>query len=366
MNPKQTGLVALEDLPEKEIFVFLDKKERVYLVGKIKKKDKLTSFLSKLSVLDWFYGQTKFLRLDKFKKLLKELGFNYFKIRKFRMKQGIFIKNRSFDFTSKKGVRFMAALFGDGCIHKKGIRYYNKDRILINDFIEASKNIFGDIRIRVNQDKKECFSVSLPIICKLIINQLGFQEGSKIINNMQVPKFLFNLENEKLLEFISKLVDDEGFIIDGKLCVDMAFMYNEEPKFLYDLKILLKSLDVNCSVFPATEYSSKSGKKRMWRLGIFSFREICKIGSGLNLQHKSKRLKLKKILSSPRQTPYKDIRPYVMKMKEIQDSKGFFTILELANLTERSVRQCKRIVLNMKKMNLISLNEYGGFRYNGE
>jgi len=351
------GLVTLEELPEREIFIELKKYKKIVIKEKIRKIKWFSNFLIENELKDWFYNKTKKLRLDKFRTISKLLNIRDMKIEEMSGKQGISIKHPRFpfDFTTKEGVRFVACALGDGCIHDKGIRYYNKNKLLINEFVRFSKKIFGNLYYKKYENETEII-ISLPEIYKTIVNTIGLKPGRKSTREVHIPKFIFDVNNEKKIEFVSQFIDDEGYINDGNIGIDLGFDDNNYPFLIYDLKNLFKILDINSSVFPVSEYYSSNGeKRRMWRLGIFLFEDAKKLAQNLKLINPKKVERCKELLSLNRRELYRGLDEYVRNMKEIEKMRRFFTVNDLAKTTNRSVRHSRRIVNITRKLGTIEL-----------
>ena len=127
MNSEKTGVVRLEDLSRKDIYIKLSKNSFSRLIEQIGKKGKITHFLKDNNLdnsnfWDW-YTDKSLIRLDNFIKLKRCLNIKKLNILGIRGKQGKFLRKLSFNFKNKAGVRLIASILGDGCVHKKGIRY---------------------------------------------------------------------------------------------------------------------------------------------------------------------------------------------------------------------------------------------------
>ena len=371
-NPKLTGIIKLEDLPQEEIYVRLEEESFKYIINTLKEKYGLTNFLIKNKLNNsnfWDWRTNKSLiRLDNLIKIKECLNLRKINIFSFRGKQGKFIKKLQFDFKNSAGSRFIASILGDGCVHKKGIRYINLDINLINSFIDDTKQIFGEIDFILSRDKRGVYVVYLPTICMKIIKQLGIEPGSKISNNVRIPEFIYFLPNELITIFISKFIDDEGSINEGKLTIDLAFDSYNEPLLIYGLKDLLSKLNVKSSVFKVRDtYKSKRGRDRqMWRLGIFSYENLSKLK--LDLMSYPKRDKFKEIINSPRRKVF-NIKYYSDILTEASKNKKYFTIYDISKLFNKNLNYSRKIISRLYKENkLYSIrtisNENSNLSYN--
>jgi len=351
------GIVTLEELPEKEIFVELEERDKLKIKKKIRKRKDFYRFLLKLKLRDWFYSNTEKLRLDKFHKILELFNIHDIKIKGILGKQGVPLKYPKFpfDFTTKDGVRFISCLLGDGCIHSKGIRYYNQDENLINEFLNCSKSIFGYFPFK-RYEYQTVTTISLPKIFKYIMESIGFKSGSKTSTNPRIPKFIFDLPNDKKIQFISQFIDDDGYISGGKIGIDLGFDDGIPPFLLYDIGRLLRSFNIKCSIFPASDYYSLNDEKRvMWRLLISLYKDTKKLSENLILNSLSKRIRCEKLIKLNKKEFHKGFGFYLEKLIELHKKNGFFTTIDLANASARSMTHSRRIIRKLEKLSFIEL-----------
>jgi intein/homing endonuclease len=253
-----------------------------------------------------------------------------------------------FNFTTKSGVRLIAALLGDGCLDKKFRIYYaNTNRNLINGFINDAKIVFGDnlkYSVISKRDNPRVKIVYIPQKFGKIISQIGIVPGRKVINNPHIPSFIFNLNKEKILEFISQIIDDEGSISISSRHIRIKFAVSEDEEIsnlIKDIKKLLSILNIDCSVYQIGKYYLKKGPGRKnWQIEIHSSIQLKKLYSSLNLRHKQKKQKFRTLINSFQVVCFpkkKCTKIYLSKMKTIEKEMGYFTSKDLIRITDRNL-----------------------------
>jgi len=363
------GIVTLEDLPEKEIFVELKSEFIETIENLIRRNFKIKKFSEKIGiserVLAHWLNRESSIRLDAFKDIIKFCGIKLQNPFTLRGKDGSRINNSRpyFDFKTSSGVRFIAAILGDGGIRKNhGLFYSNSNIELINGFINDSKQIFGDVEFNIRKKTKDSnvYMVSLPPICGKILGQFGLKPGPKVENNPSIPKFIFHLKEKQIAEFISQIIDDEGSvsIASRHIKIEFCVIETEEKSNLIDnVQRLLFNLGIESSVYQYEEYNSTRGPKRKkWQIEIHSSIQLNRLYSLLNLRHRSKKQKFKKLLDSFQVVcfPKKKCKKiYLSKMKAVEKKKGYFTSFDLSKETSRAVGTCRNLILRFRKLNLI-------------
>ncbi|MFQ5722541.1 MAG: hypothetical protein ACE5GI_08615, partial [Candidatus Aminicenantales bacterium] len=138
-------------------------------------------------------------------------GLNHEKIHELsscgRKREKILNPRMPFNFNSVHGSRLIAAFLFDGCIKAKSLNpnYWNKEKILRKRVLEDLRAIFGSIQTKTNIKN---FSLDFPKICGLVlVNGIGMIPGNKVVNNPQIPHFIFNLPEECISAFLQQAFD---------------------------------------------------------------------------------------------------------------------------------------------------------------
>jgi len=373
-NSEQTGIVRLEDLPEKEIFISLkknfykklEKKIRNYGIFKFCRKLKISNRI----ICHWL-TEDSLIRLDILNKIL--FFFNYKldnKIGFIRGKDGGCIHNPKlpFNFCNKEGVRIIAGILGDGGIPSQNNSpfYTNSNKPQIKGFLEDLKAVFGDIDYSIRKAKKDNCIIEIielsPLVQKTFL-KIGLKKGKKVETNPQIPKFIFNLEKEKIGNFLSQIIDDEGSInlksryLKIKFAVLSSKGVCNLSKGVYDL---IKSLGINCFLYNFEKRMIKKKERTHWLIQVSSIIELKKLYPFLNLRHKEKSNRFKLLFDTVKQIQYPKegcTNIYLDIMKNIQQTKGFFTSYDISRETERAIGSCRNTLLRFRKEGLIECIE---------
>jgi len=270
---------------------------------------------------------------------------------------------KKINFNTKNGVRFIAALLGDGCLDKRlRIFYANSNPDLINGFIKDVKTIFGNnviYHIREKSNNPKLKLVELPSRYGKIVVKIGLKGGSKIENNTRIPCYIFNLSKRKRIEFLSQIIDDEGIISfpSRHIAIHMATENKNKPNLVLDIKELLKSVGIESSIYKEKEYTSLKGPNRkMWKIEIHSFKQLEEIYRNFSLRHKEKLQRLKILIDSKKQIQYpkKKFKEIITKsMKKIEVEKGYFTSKDLSSDINRSLGHSRNVTRKFFKQGLI-------------
>lgn len=368
------GLVQLDDLPETEFFIELNKKDKYEIQNLLKSYSLLEKFCKENEISDriishWI-NDGSFLRLDVFKKLVKILKLENIKIKALRGKDRGKIKNPKFpfDFTTISGVRFIGSILGDGSLNKGyEISYANTNKNLIKGFVADSKNIFGFTEINARKIKTGYNSdiniVSLPNICGKILSRVGIKPGRKVVLNQKIPNFIFKLDEVKRWNFLSQLFDDEGTVnlrakyIRIKLAIESRHKSFHLIKGINDL---FKSLEIKSPIYNSGSYTKTGSKKTLWSIQIDGSIKLRKIYENFSLRHKQKEKKFKQLLDSFQLTMFprhetQDI--YLSTMMFIENQKGFFTVLDISKLIDRNIGHIRNMVHKFNSFGLIECIE---------
>jgi len=354
------GIVTLNDLPEKEIFVETKPEFRKDLCQTLKQRGNIKRISRETQVSDrilyhWL-DDGSMLRLDIFKKLAILFGKNSEQeILSFRGSNGGKIKNPKipFDFTTKEGSRVVAAILGDGCLDKKYRLFYtNSNSKSINGFINEMKKIFGDIEFDIRKKSDSNVKIiSLAPVYGRVISKLGVIPGKKVVINPKIPKFIFKLNEEKIYSFLSQIIDDEGSasIPSRHIRIKFATIETEiQSNIVSDLERLFLKLGIETTIYQIGGYESSTGiDRKNWQIEIHSFEQLKKLLFNLRLRDNEKKQKLEKLVNSIHTFQYpnkKCTEIYLSKMRKIQETKSFFTSQDLYREIDRSLGHTQNMI----------------------
>ena len=370
---EKTGVVRLEDLPQNEIFIQLDRdfhdklEKKIRCIG-IEKFSRLMG--SGRSIGHWL-GEDRLIRLDILLKILRYFELNYDnKIEFIRGRDGFRIKNPKlpFNFTSLEGVRIIAGILGDGGIptNKLNPYYTNSDQDLINGYINDMKSVFGGIEFGVRQIyaiNKPTTLLELPSFVRKIFLRIGLRRGKKIITNPKIPSFIFTLSEDKKYSFLSHFIDDEGSIntVSKYLAITAGCHKNYDfPNVIKDLQKLFWDVGIDSSLYEDAKSELSNNKK--FRLQIGGQFQLKKLNEHLNLRILKKRINLVKLCKSYKKRFFrrKDyLNTYVGFMRNIQNSKGYFTSRDVSLRSGMVVGSCRNLIIRFKQRRYIRcIREY--------
>ncbi len=380
-NCEETGIVRLEDLPKNEIFVELESGIRNLLEKKIRffGIEKFGREIGSGRIIGHWLSDGSMIRFDILLKVLNYFNLSYKdKIIYIRGKDGFKIKHPKlpFDFTSSEGVRIIAGILGDGGIptNRPNPYYTNSNEDLIGGYIKDMVYVFGEIEFGRRNVKKMNTTTTIlefPSLVRKVFLSIGLIAGKKIENNPDIPKFIFSLDDHKKFSFISQFFDDEGSVnnISKHLSISSGCLkYHDGPNLLIGIKKLLFSLDIHSSIYP-TKGSSITGKNtRIYRLQIDGQFQIKLLAKKLDLRIPRKKEKLLLLSNSfkKRFFPRKRyLSIYIEFMKKIQESKGFFTSLDLSKESGMVVGSCRNALIRFREGGLIvCIKPYSRYPYN--
>lgn len=370
-NSELSGIVRLEDLPNEEIFIALDKeflnrlnlRIRRFGIYKLAREIKVSNRI----LCHWLTEGTS-IRLDVLLKV-----FDYFDYKKFYNKIS-YIKGKTggcivnpllpFNFRNKSGVRLVASILGDGGLsNKKDIMYSNSNLVLIYQFIEDLNDIFGRIEPHLYKGKN-VMVVWPPAFLRTVFNLFGINIGKKVVNNPKIPSFIYGLSSDCIFDFISKMIDDEGSINIKSKSISIVSVTEENhtvSNILVGIKELLLKEGVHSEIYAEEPYFSTRGMNRIKRrLQINGYYQLKKLHANLNIKNKRKQKKFEILLNSYIQIQYPRkncMTTYLSAMEKIQKEKGFFTVADLAPIVDRGSGHVRNMIHKYNSLNVIKCIE---------
>ena len=371
-NPIETGVVYLEDLPQKKIFVCLKRDFYEILDSKIRKfgmlKLSIKLGISEGHIRHWLVGNSD-IRLDVLNLILDFFSFSNLEenIYYLKGKKGGRIYNLKlpFDFTSSSGVRVIAGILGDGGIpsNRPNPYYTNSNQNLINGFIEDMRCVFGDLEFSsreiINSTSTITTILDFPSLIQKVFLRIGLKSGKKVETNQNIPPFIFNLGEKERFSFITQFFDDEGSV--NILAKHITFTSSCLERYgasnlLKDAKKLLLTLNIESSIHFSGKYSSLRGEDRKTcKLQINGQFQLKRLYNNLDLKILEKKEKIKLLLQSVKLRVFRKkewLSVYLKFIEDIEDSKGYFTSLDLSRKSGMVVGSCRNTLLRLKKQGL--------------
>jgi len=135
--------------------------------------------------------------------------------------------------------RFIALIIGDGHLTKTNVQFNNQDLNLLNEFIYLGEKLFNT-KSKIEYPKNRTTKVVIysAAIAKILNIVFSIPYGQKS-HSVEVPKMLFELDNEYISEFISGIVDTDGHI--GRDNIEIG---SESHKLIDQLSTLLLRLGI--------------------------------------------------------------------------------------------------------------------------
>ena len=208
-----------------------------------------------------------------------------------RNSHGVINPKLQFNFSSRAGARFMAAICNDGWI-SDGVYYSNKDPALRQSVIRDTLQIFGGNEKTVREwIKIKDQYLSFPsIIRDTMLIHTKFK-GIKSENNPSIPSFI-SKDTELICGWIEQTIADEG-------CVKYY------PKEYRREIIWTRSIDSRIKEFKLHEEEKRFLKKlgivfTVYIMGRYNtIRNIPKVRLGIRISRKENLLKLRKLITIP-------------------------------------------------------------------
>gem|GEM_PF-1216481 len=245
---------------------------------------------------DWFVYQNSAIPLEVMYYLAKKFKVNFNEIEQ----QIIFYKQKHVP--AKNSIKnpnlpiqmhpyftsIIANLIFDGSVpvDGKGTYYNQKNKEIMNDFIEKLKFIFGDVFYSLRLDHKKVLACRVPRIIGEIC-RLTYKVNSFGTFDSRVPEIIFNLSDEHKIAFVLTALIDEGSIAyDGRITFGVC-----NKLLCEDVKKLCAGLNLE-----TTEVTKKS-KSNYYYFCIKSKEKLLKTINFINkkyplisLEYKEKRL----------------------------------------------------------------------------
>jgi len=244
---------------------------------------------------------------------------------------------------SKELARILAHIFGDGCLsisRKKyiNLQYYNQNKELLNNFRRDIISLFNANHIYEGTNKKTSFlrfSSSIGLIFNQIVNSFNSKDS-------RIPDIIKKADNEYKIEFIKSFFDDEAHVKykPPERNIELAL---SNKKFLMDMKILLKSFDIDTTKI----YASRQRGFRRYTVYIRNYHNLKKYYQYIGFNHKRKQDMLKRIILNPGQKHYSHGETE-RKILELLKKKAL-TSKELSLILNRSVCTIHIVLKRMKE-----------------
>ena len=303
MSDIKKGIVHFWNLPS-NVSITLDSQFKTELITKFAKvtKNKSTSGLSR-TTHNRYIGQknTKF-RLEFLLKIINAVDDEHFNLCEIEKhiscigapnSLGITNPKIPFEFNSRQGARFLAAICNEGWI-SDGMYYSNFDQGLRNSVKSDALFVFGGNENIIKEwIKIKDKYLAFPSIMRDVIVLITKFKGVKSENNPPVPEVVFK-NKEFMLGWIEQTIADEGCVKNypetyrREISWKRSFSKNLSS---YNLAVgeyeMLNSTGIIYRTYIGDEYKTKKGKE--------------KVRVQIRLTKKENLLKLRRIIRIPHQ-----------------------------------------------------------------
>ena len=200
----------------------------------------------------------------------------------------------------KNLVMIVAHLMGDGCVSKKYFAYYNKNKILLNNFERDITKLFGPIHLIKG-------SMHSGVSYIMVQNKALFDFFSSLIKDyrsfaLEIPDFINSKELKK--EFLSALYDDEGsapiriFKETGEIKRNVSVSSNS-LKMIEQIKaILLNDFSIVTNKISKNLYHRNSKIFTNYILNITGKDNLERFSKEIGFSHPDKSVKLNLMINS--------------------------------------------------------------------
>lgn len=280
-----------------------------------------------------------------------------------------------FNFATRGGVRFIAAIQGDGHFNKfLQCGYSNQNKKMISRVLGSAREVFGDIDFKLYSRKDNTYNLNFPKIMGLIMEKVGLQPGFKCNTNPAVPEFIFGLQKRLKAVYLKQFFSDEGNIRlkDRRVQVKQTISTEKSkeeikenpkrfaPKVLRGCKRLLNGLGMDSKISLSSFRKTPNGTKADWELSMYRIENLQKFRNLIGFEQIHKNKLLKQAIESYRfpSAPRNGRLEFALnKCKEVQEKHGFIDKEKLAEQCKRSLKTAAYYLIDLKKRGLVKITE---------
>jgi|TARA_B100002003_G_C14137145_1_gene546923 hypothetical protein len=194
----------------------------------------------------------------------------------------IFNPKFPFNLATKSGMRFIAHIYHDGSIgaENRQPHFRNKSLEECQEFLQDTKNIFGNFYRKIKKNYDDTYSIHLPTVIGDIMISIGYTKGDKTKNNAKTFRFLDTINDKELISvFLEKAFNDDGYVGKRSLGISQASLIKDRIKrpsniLLLD-KLYLEKLGIR--VFGPTfqcTYPNRYGICTKYSLNVYSKKDL--------------------------------------------------------------------------------------------
>lgn len=331
-------MIHFWNLPQNRIHIRLNEEFKEHLIGELLKQIKTVKNVSKvtgysINTIKRMKQRGRKIKIDlviRISKILNKRKFDLFNIERNILWIGnpqskeIWNPKLPFDFATRHGARFIAAIFNDGCLTIDGknnaygsLMYDNFDKELRESVKkDAVMSIGGNINNITYIEKEKKRYILFPAVFRDIVSQI-IEKGPKSEKNQNIPDFIFD-NNELILGWLEQTIADEGEVryypkkyrrcITWKRSVDITDVFprklkkevsirrlpskiqkvveKKKCKLIEDEIKMLKMLGISYDLYNLGAYPTSKGKIRTrWQISITKRENLLKLRKMIKIPH---------------------------------------------------------------------------------
>ncbi len=146
--------------------------------------------------------------------------------------------------TSPELMRILGSMYSEGNITEDGLHFSNNDPVLLNEFAQLCKSVFG-VEPKVKNNRVHCYSRTLRHFFSEV---LGSPVGRK--GNYSLPKWIFSLPKSEIASFIRGFWEGDGTTSKGVGGYPTIRIYSITRTVLEQLSVLGKKLGLIAEIKP--------------------------------------------------------------------------------------------------------------------
>jgi hypothetical protein len=280
-----------------------------------------------------------------------------------------------FDFASSDGVRFIAALHGDGYFNKfLQCGYSNQNKEMVLNVLQSAKAIFGDVDSKLYLRKDNTYNLNFPKIVGFILREIGMRPGFKYSSNPAVPEFIFSLDKKLKAIYLKQFFSDEGNVRlkDRRVQVKQTILTVHSKKeikknpekfgsrLLLGCKRLLKDLQIDSVISLGAYRKTDKGIKADWELSVYRIENLLFFSGIVGFEQGYKNELLKQAIKSykfPSAARNGRIDFALNNCRAVQEKYGFVDKEKLAEQCKRSLKTATYYLIDLKKKGLVKIAE---------
>jgi hypothetical protein len=298
--------------------------------------------------------------------------------------------NFPFNFATSEGVRLISRLYHDGGItHDRRPFYSNNKKILIDEFCEDVRKVFGTVEIKYFKTTHG-YMVILSRLIGDILEIVGCHRGDKVIQNPLPPIWIKDLDKSLIKEFLRVAMDDEGSVgkrmIVIKLAVEIENLLpenvrrklrhmsiGERIKFLkeqinlelekfipsilsFDRELLgLLGIETSSPKLVCCYFNKRNKVRTAWEFYVTSRKNLEKFLNMIGFKLTYKNESLKRLVGDVKRRTMKknNFLPFLLMVKNVQTKRGFVTNNLINSTYNLSKQYVERLKLECEKKNLV-------------